>query len=95
MITKEQIIDLLKTIEDPEIRIDIWTLELIYDIKIEDENINIVMTFTSPMCPYGPMLVDEIKRKLNEQLKPKSLNIEVVFSPAWKPSDELRAALGV
>lgn len=94
MITEEQVIEVLKTVNDPEIGVDVWTLELIYNINIKDDKINIKMTFTSPLCPYGPMILEEIKQKLNN-LKPKEVNIEVVFSPPWQPSEELRATLGV
>ena len=94
MITREQVIDVLKTVNDPELMIDVWTLELIYDLKVENDNIDIKMTFTSPLCPYGPMILEEIKQKIND-LKPKLLNIDVVFSPPWQPSEELRATLGV
>ncbi len=94
MITREQIIEVLKKVNDPEIMVDVWTLELIYDLKVENDKIDIKMTFTTPLCPYGPMLLEEIKQRLNE-LKPESVNIEVVFSPPWQPSEELRATLGV
>lgn len=93
IVTKEQVIEVLKKCNDPELQIDIWTLELVYDIQLEEDKIHIKMTFTSPMCPYGPMLVDEVKTKL-EALGVK-VEVEVVFDPPWKPSDDLRALLGV
>ena len=52
-----KIIDALKKVKDPEIDMDIWNLGLIYDMNVEDQNVNIVMTFTSPMCPFGPKIV--------------------------------------
>ena len=95
MATKEEVIEVLKTINDPEIQIDVWTLELIYDIKIENNMIKIKMTFTTPMCPYGPMLLEEIRARLRDIKNVKDVDIEVTFDPPWKPSDELRATLGV
>lgn len=93
MLQKEQVIETLKTVEDPELGIDVWTLGLIYDIKIEEEKLSIKMTFTSPMCPYGPMMVEEIKTKLKSS-GVQNIDVEIVFSPPWVPSDELKAALG-
>ncbi|MBS3149116.1 metal-sulfur cluster assembly factor [Candidatus Woesearchaeota archaeon] len=91
MISNEEIIETLKTCNDPEIGVDVWTLGLIYELKINDE-INIKMTFTTPFCPYGPMIVEEIKSKLSKfNVK---VNIEIVFEPVWQPSDELRQLLG-
>ena len=79
MITREQVFDVLKTVNDPELMIDVWTLELIYDLKVENDNIDIKMTFTSPLCPYGPMILEEIKQKIND-LKPKILPTLTIFS---------------
>ena len=94
MVTKEEVEDALKQVEDPELGIDIWTLGLIYGINIEDNKIKIKMTFTTPMCPYGPILVDEVKTKL-EAKGAKEVDVEIVFEPPWEPSEELRAILGV
>ena len=94
MPTKEQVIEVLKKVNDPEIQIDVWSLELIYNVSVENDIANVKMTFTSPMCPYGPMLVEEIKTKVKE-LGVKEVNVEVTFDPPWKPSEELRATLGV
>ncbi|MBI4142059.1 DUF59 domain-containing protein [Candidatus Woesearchaeota archaeon] len=95
MPTKEEAIEVIKTVEDPEIRIDIWTLGLIYNIDVkEPETTDIKMTFTSPMCPYGPMIVEELKGKLTSKGF-KTVNVEVVFEPVWQPSEELRATLGI
>jgi len=94
MITKEQTIETLKTVMDPEIQVDVWTLGLIYNIKIEKETVDITMTFTSPMCPYGPMLVDNLKAAL-QKAGAKEVNVDITFEPVWKPSEELREMLGV
>lgn len=94
MTTKEQVIEALKKVEDPELMIDVWTLGLIYDIKVETENVKIKMTFTSPMCPYGPMLVDDMKRKLAD-VGVKQTDVEVVFNPPWQPSEQVKEMLGM
>ncbi|MBI4016086.1 MAG: metal-sulfur cluster assembly factor [Candidatus Aenigmarchaeota archaeon] len=94
MTTKEQVIEALKKVEDPELMIDVWTLGLIYDIDLQADNLKIKMTFTSPMCPYGPMLVEEMKRKLAET-GVKQTDVEVVFNPPWQPSEEVKEILGI
>ncbi|MCH8004582.1 MAG: metal-sulfur cluster assembly factor [Nanoarchaeota archaeon] len=94
MPTKEDVMKVLEGVNDPEIGIDIVTLELIYNVNVENDIANVKMTFTSPMCPYGPMLVEEIKTKVRELEGVKEVNVNVVFDPPWKPSEELRATLG-
>jgi metal-sulfur cluster biosynthetic enzyme len=94
MITKEDIIEICKSYEDPELFIDIWTLGLVYDINIKDNDVHIKLTFTSPMCPFGPQMVDELKDLVTKK-GAGNVDIEVTFDPPWKPSDELREMMGV
>lgn len=95
MITKEQLVeDIFKKYVDPELGIDIWTLGLVYELKVSAEKVFVLLTFTSPLCPYGPQMVEE----LEQQIKGKgaqAVEINVTFDPPWKPSDELREMLGV
>ncbi len=89
MITKEQVIEALKNVADPELHIDVWTLEIIYEINIkENDDVYIKMTFTTPFCPYGPALVRDVENKI-KAAGGKEVQVEVVFEPPWKPSDEL------
>ena len=96
MIIKEEIIEVLKNIEDPELKIDLWTLGLIYGVELDEvEQIaKIIMTFTTPLCPYGPTMVEEIKKKIVE-LGAKAVEVDVVFTPPWKPSEEVKMMLGL
>ncbi len=93
--TKEEVIEVLKGVFDPEINVDVWTLGLIYNIDISDGIVNIRMTFTSVMCPYGPMLLEIINNNVKKIDRVKDVKIEVVFNPPWQPSEDLRAMLGV
>ena len=96
MPTKQDVENVLKGVVDPEIGIDIVTLELIYDINASEEGkVDIKMTFTTPMCPYGPMLLEEIKAKVSQINGVKEVNVDVTFDPPWQPSEQLRATLGV
>jgi len=88
---KKPIIEKIKTIEDPELGIDIWTLGLIYNIEVENNKVNIRMTFTSIMCPVGPTIIESVKNKLTDY----KVSVEVVFDPPWEPTEELREMLGV
>ena len=92
---RDQVVEILKGIVDPELFIDIWTLGLIYDIKTEDKKVAITMTFTSMACPAGPQLVQEIKTKVGAMETVEAVTVEVVFRPPWQPSDELKAMLGI
>ena len=92
MITKEQVIEKLKECFDPELRLDVYSLGLIYNIYINNNIVNIKMTLTSIFCPYGNELINEIKSKIHE-LGVKEVNIEVVFEPAWQIPEDLRAML--
>ncbi len=95
MATREEVIEALKKVIDPELYIDVWTLGLIYDIKVEEDVLNIRMTFTSPACPAGPQLVGDIKEKAGEVPGVRETNVEVTFNPPWTPSEDLKAMLGI
>ena len=95
MITRDTIIAELKTVFDPEINLDIWTMGLIYNLEIKDDTVQILMTYTTPFCPWGPQLNDSITSVLKDQLGAKKVEIEVTFDPPYKMPDELRAMLGV
>ncbi|HII17543.1 TPA: Fe-S cluster assembly protein SufD [Candidatus Woesearchaeota archaeon] len=95
MLKKEAAIDALKSVEDPEIGLDVWTLGLIYDVTIQEGNkVIIKMTFTSPACPYAPQLVAEIKVALAGKGF-KDPEFDFVFDPPWQPSEEVRMMLGM
>ena len=93
-ITQEHAIELLKKVIDPELGIDIYTLGLVYEIAIKEREIFIKMTFTSPLCPYGPILVEDVKKNLIGGGF-KEADVEVVFTPVWEPSKEVRMMLGL
>ena len=101
MVTKEQVIEALKKVEDPELFLDIWFLGLIYNIGIEEDEtstttkVTIDMTFTSPMCPAGPALIDDVQTKIKEIEGVSNVHVNVVFSPPWQPSEEVRLTLGL
>lgn len=95
MVTKENIIETLKTILDPEIMVDIWSIGLVYNIAIANEHVAITMTLTSPMCPYGPQLLGEVENKVKNIPGVADAKIELVFEPPWEPSEDLKLQLGL
>ena len=103
MITEEMVRSALKNVYDPEIGLDIVNLGLVYGIDIQDEGRKVVidMTFTTPACPAGPALLEQVKREvmaLNTVYKNlEDVQVNLVWTPFWNPSmmsDEAREELG-
>ena len=96
---KERVIAVLKTIYDPEIPIDIWTLHLIYGVDVDEEgNVKIVMTVTAPNCPVAETLPAEVRQRVEAIMGVKKADIELTFDPVWSIdmlSDEAKAELGL
>ena len=95
MLKKEQIIEELKKVVDPELGIDIYTLGLIYNVSIEEKKVNIRMTLTSPMCPYGPQIIEDVKHRVSSLEKGIKVETEIVFNPPWEIPKEVRSILGI
>ena len=97
MITKEQVIEKLKLVEDPELHLDIWTLGMIYDISIKEDGVDILMTLTSALCPFADKLVENAEKKVGELYEGKEgmVRIELTFDPPWEANEELRMILGI
>lgn len=85
--TEKQIWDQLKTCYDPEIPVDIVELGLIYDLSIEDgeagKKVDIKMTLTAPGCGMGPVIADEVDRKINGLDGIENVTVELVWEPMW------------
>lgn len=93
-ITKEQVIEALKTVLDPDIGMDLWKLGMIYKIEINKDKAVITMTLTSPMCPYGPQLMSQVEHAV-KNLGFKEVKVDLVFEPMWQPSEDLKMELGL
>ena len=90
----------LKPIQDPEIHLGIVDLGLIYDVRVdEDDIIDVTMTLTTPACPLGPLLIAQIQDALMDEPGIRDVNVEVTFTPPWDPrtmaSDDIKMQLGV
>jgi FeS assembly SUF system protein len=95
---ENKIIEMLKTIYDPEIPVDIFELGLIYEVRIDDEkNVAIEMTLTSPNCPVAESLPKEVEEKVASVESVKSAAVNIVFDPPWDKdmmSEEAKLELG-
>ncbi len=80
---KEKIIENIKKVFDPEIPVNIYELGLIYDIKIDDGDVEVIMTLTSPFCPVAGSLPKEVATRVSEVDGVKKANVELVFEPPW------------
>jgi metal-sulfur cluster biosynthetic enzyme len=102
MTTKEEIRDqveaALKTVNDPELGIDIWNLGLVYEVEIDDaNNVQIEYTLTTMGCPIGPMIEEEVKGVTKDIEGIGEVKMEMVMYPPWSPEKMTplaRSALG-
>ena len=86
MVTQESIVEKLKECIDPELGINIVDLGLIYSVNIEDSNIGVQMTLTTPGCPLDSYFVKDITSKLKTLKGVKDVLVEMTFEPPWNPS---------
>ena len=95
---EEKIVDVLKTVYDPEIPVTIWDLGMIYKIDVKDDaTVDLDMTFTAPSCPAADFILEDVRTKVDSVEGIKSANVNLVFKPAWDQSmmsEEARVELG-
>jgi len=95
----EKIVNVLKTIFDPEIPVDIYELGLIYDVFVnEDCDVKILMTLTTPNCPVAETLPLEVEEKVKSLDAVKGAEVEITFDPPWTQelmSEEAKLELGM
>ena len=92
----DEIVEVLRQIIDPEIHYNIYDMGLIYDIRINGFLVDVDMTLTSPGCPFGPMLIHQVKESIRD-LGADEVNLEIVWDPPWSPermTEEARLELG-
>lgn len=96
VVNRDDIINALKTVFDPEIPVNIWDLGLVYDIKIDEKQIVITMTFTSPTCPMMEELLAQVKQVVSNVARGANVDVQLVWEPAWdvsRMSDAARVEL--
>lgn len=102
MLTKESVLEELKKVIDPELNIDIVRLGLIRDVEVGEyfdelsvhEYVKILMTFTSPMCPFVDSMLQDVEDSINILGKGEA-QVDVTFDPPWECPEDLRLELGL
>ncbi|WP_296095012.1 iron-sulfur cluster assembly protein [Alloprevotella tannerae] len=96
---EQRIIDVLKTVYDPEIPVNVYDLGLIYRIDLDDEgHLDMDMTLTAPNCPAADFIMEDVRQRVESVEGVKSLKLNVVFEPTWDKemmSDEAKLDLGL
>ena len=96
---EEETVKMLKTVFDPEIPVDVYSLGLIYKIDIDDDaNVSIDMTLTAPNCPMADFLFEDIRQKVESIEGVKSVDVQLVYEPEWDQSmmtEEAKLELGM
>ena len=98
MVSRDEIVTVLKDCFDPEIPINIWDLGLVYDINVDNETVGIKMTLTAPGCMMGGMIAEEVKSKIKAMAGVKDATVDLVWDPPWTPdkmSPEAKAQMGI
>lgn len=95
---EERIVEVLKTVYDPEIPVDIYNLGLIYRIEVhEDASLEVDMTLTAPNCPAADFIMEDVRLKLEGVSGVKEVKVNLVFEPEWDKdmmSEEAKIELG-
>jgi len=98
MVTNEQVYDVLRNCYDPEIPLNLVDLGLIYDVKVDDDNVNVVMTLTARGCPAHSFISEQVRQEVEKIAGVKSAHVQVVWDPPWdisRLSDAARKQLGL
>jgi metal-sulfur cluster biosynthetic enzyme len=99
--TVDEIMERLKTVEDPEIRLSIVELGLVYGVEYlpEEKRIDVTMTLTSPGCPLGGLIQGQAYHVLKDLPGVKDVDVKITFSPPWDPrtmaSEDVKMMLGI
>jgi metal-sulfur cluster biosynthetic enzyme len=95
--TVDDVMDALSNVIDPELGLDFVELGLIYGVEVSDGDVHVTFTLTTPGCPIGPQVTEQIDEFVGELDGVKSINSEMVFVPPWSPekmSEDAKFALG-
>ncbi len=97
MPTVEQVEEALTNVIDPELGLDFMELGLVYEIEVDDDQVHVTFTLTTPGCPIGPQVTDQMKEYVGEVEGVSEVHPKMVFTPPWSPdmmSEEAKFALG-
>jgi metal-sulfur cluster biosynthetic enzyme len=95
---KDEVIEALRQVEDPELGMDIVDLGLLYDVEVQGPRVKVTHTLTSMGCPVGPMIQEDIHRVTSELEGVEDIDVELTWDPPWSPekmSDDAKFILGI
>ena len=95
--TEEDVYEALEEVIDPELGLDFVSLGLVYDVEIEKEDVYVTFTLTTPACPIGPQVSEQMKEFVGDLPGVSAVHPKMVFDPAWSPemmTDDAKFALG-
>ena len=96
---EEKIVEMIKTVYDPEIPVNVYDLGLIYEVKVDDDhNVYIQMTLTAPNCPMADYVMEQVRTAVADVPGVVSVEIDLVFEPVWdksRMSEEAMVELGL
>jgi metal-sulfur cluster biosynthetic enzyme len=94
---RDDVWEALENVIDPELGLDFVSLGLVYDVELEGSDVHITFTLTSPGCPIGPQVTEQMKEFVSEVEGVEKVLPKMVFSPPWSPermSEDAKFALG-
>src|ERR671934_192047 len=97
MPTKEEVVEALRTVEDPELGMDIVELGLMYDVEVDGPKVKVIHTLTSMGCPVGPMIQENVDQIVRSMPGVEEVEVELTWDPPWTPekmSDDAKFILG-
>jgi metal-sulfur cluster biosynthetic enzyme len=97
MATVEEVNEALSNVIDPELGLDFVELGLVYDVEVEGSDVHVTFTLTSPGCPIGPQVTEQIREYVGELDGVENVEPTMTFSPPWTPdmmSEDAKFALG-
>jgi metal-sulfur cluster biosynthetic enzyme len=98
MPTRDEVIEALRQVEDPELGMDIVDLGLLYDVELQGPRVKVTHTLTSMGCPVGPMIQEDIHRVASELEGVEAVDVELTWDPPWSPermSEDAKFILGI
>jgi metal-sulfur cluster biosynthetic enzyme len=97
-VTEKDVRNALKTVKDPELGLDLVVLGLVYDIQVEDADVKVIISLTSPLCPVAGQIVEDAKQAALAVEGADTADVELTFDPPWTPeriSPLIRSSLGL
>ena len=97
MIDEDDVLEALSNVIDPELGLDFVELGLVYGVEIDGGKVNITFTLTTPACPIGPQVSEQMKEFVGDLPGVSAVHPKMVFDPAWSPemmTDDAKFALG-